>query len=104
MTRYIAPTSSDPRQLALWIEMSEHAAGFDTAERGMLGAVPPELILALVEAGDSLCIERRRSMIAAGALILRLIDNDRQYRTESTGRMLTRLGLPADVCSVGEHG
>jgi hypothetical protein len=104
MTGRTTPSSVDPHQLAIWIDMADQAARFDTAEKGMLAAVPMELILAIIEAGPNLSLKRRESMIAAGALILRLMNNDGQHRNESTARMLSRLGLPADTAAVERHG
>ena len=102
MPIHVTPMISDPRQLSLWVGMVDLAARYDTAERDMLGAVPLEMILAMIEAGDTLSESRRQSMIAAGALILRLLDEDSRKRSDSTARMLARLGLPTCTGIVGE--
>ncbi|WP_267394985.1 MULTISPECIES: hypothetical protein [unclassified Sphingomonas] len=94
MTGPLTANARDPLQMALWVEMSDMAERYDAATLDLLGGVPMELILALLEAGPALSPQRRVQMLAAGALILRLVNGEARGHNEATARMLARLGLP----------
>jgi len=98
----MTPDSSNQAQMALWIEMVDMANVYDAASTDLLEGAAVEIILALVEAGAAVTPERRASLVAVGALMLRLGQNAGADRQEATARMLKLLGIaPNDKLSPG---